>query len=98
LSISEKEYKEAELQKTFTSVQQHIAEVQENNVYNNNLNLEIKQEEVVFTNDIFIPPSNMVIDYYPNENQSLHYPPRVESSSRTLIFDTKDLFPKKAQT
>jgi hypothetical protein len=37
-NIDELEVKKAELQKTITSLQQHIAEVQENNVYNNNLN------------------------------------------------------------
>ena len=33
-----------------------------------------------------------------NENEILHYSPLVEPSSRTLIFDTKDLFSTKAQT
>ena len=50
------------------------------------------------TNDVFIPSPNMVFNYDPNENETLHYPPQVDSSSRTLIFDTKDLFPTKAQT
>jgi hypothetical protein len=83
------EAKEIELQKTTTELhQQHLAKLQENNTYRDNLNLEVKQEEVILTNDVFIP----------NENETLHYPPQVESSSRTIIFDTKDLFPTKAQT
>ena len=96
-SIGELDNKKAKLQKTTTELQQHL-EIQENNACCDNLNLQIKQEEVIFTNDVFIPPSNMVIDYHPNENETLHYPPQVDSSSRTIIFDTKDLFPKKAQT
>ena len=33
----------------------------------------------------------MIVDYHPNDNEAIHYPPQVEpSSSRTLIFDTKD--------
>jgi hypothetical protein len=80
------------LQRTISGLKQLQSELQENNAYNDNLNLEIKQEEVIFTNDVLIPPSNMVIDYHPNENEMLHYPPQVDSSSRTIIFDTKDLF------
>jgi hypothetical protein len=93
LSISEREYKEAELQqKIINGSNRRLAEIQGNNAYNDNLNLEIKHGEVIFTNDIFIPPSNMVIDYPPNENETLYYPSQAEPSSRTLIFDTKDLF------
>jgi hypothetical protein len=95
-SISELDNKKAGLQKTTTELQQHL-EIQENNACCDNLNLRIKQEEVIFTNDVFIPPSNMVIDP-PNENETLYYPSQVEPSSRTFIFDTKDLFPTKAQT
>jgi hypothetical protein len=97
-NINEMENKKAELQKTITSLQQHIAEVQENNVYDDNLNLEIKQEEVIFTNDVFIPPSNKASNYYPTENEMHHYHSQVETSPRPLIFDTKDLFSTNAQT
>ena len=86
------------MQKTTIELQQHLAELQENNTYHDNLNPEVKQENIILTNDIFIPPSNMVIDYHPNENETLLYPTQVEPSSRKLIFDTKDLFPTKAQT
>jgi predicted transcriptional regulator len=83
LSISELEANKSELQKT-TDEFQHSAEVHENNVYNDNLTLEIKQEEIVFSNDVFIPPSNMVIDYPPNENEMY---PQTEPTTRKLIFD-----------
>lgn len=88
LSISELEAKKAELQKT-TDELQHSAEVHENSLYNDNL--EIKHEQVIFTNDIFIPPSNMAINYHQNEDENEMHT-QVKPSSRTLIFDTKDLF------
>src|SRR5918996_655099 len=58
LSISELERKE-------TRLNESLSEFQDNNADNNCLAPEVKQEEVIFTNDIFIPPSNMVIDYPP---------------------------------
>jgi hypothetical protein len=43
--------------------------------YNDNLNLEIKQEEVIFSNDVFIPPPDMVINYsHQNKNGMPSYP------------------------
>jgi DNA repair exonuclease SbcCD ATPase subunit len=63
---------------------------------NDNANLEIKQGEVILMDDVFIPPLNMVIDHH--EYETLHYPPQVKPSPRTLIFDTKDSLPTKAQT
>jgi hypothetical protein len=59
---------------------------------------EVKQEDIISTNDVLIPPPNMAINYHQNQNEMLHYHPQVEPSSRTLIFDTKDLFSTKAQT
>lgn len=47
------------------------------------VNREVKQGEVILTNDVFIPSPNMVFDYHRSENKTLHYPPPVESSSRT---------------
>jgi hypothetical protein len=79
------------LQNTTIELQQHLAKLQINNVYNDNQNSEVKQEDIISTNDVFIPSPNMIIDYHPNENEALHYPPQV-SSSRAIIFDTKDLF------
>lgn len=43
--------------------------------------------------DVLTQQPNMTINYHQNENETLHYRPQVEpSTSRTLIFDTKDLF------
>ena len=42
LSINELEAKKTELQKATTELKQHLAELQENNAYN--LNLEVKQD------------------------------------------------------
>jgi predicted transcriptional regulator len=92
LSINGLEAKEDELQRAISVLKQQLSELQEFNVDNNTLDLEIKQEKAFFTNDVFIPPPNMVIDYPPNENEIPYYSPQVEPSSRTLIFDTKDLF------
>jgi len=91
LSISDLENKKAELEKT-TTQRQHSAEIQENNAYNSNLNLEIEQEDVIFTNDIFIPPSNIASDYYPTEHEMHNYHSQIEPPSGKLIFDTRDLF------
>ncbi|HZD35820.1 MAG TPA: hypothetical protein VE130_11510 [Nitrososphaeraceae archaeon] len=89
LFISDLEAKKAELEKTTTGLQ-HPAEVQENNAYYDNLNPEIKEEDS--TNDVFTPPSNMAIDYYPNEDEMHHYHSQVKPSSRTTIFDSRDIF------
>ena len=95
-NIDEMENKKSELQKITAELQQHL-ELHENNIYRDNLNPEVKQGNIISTKGVFIPPS-MVIDYHLNENETPYYPPQVEPSSRTLIFDTKDLFPIKAQT
>jgi chromosome segregation ATPase len=55
LSISEKEYKEEELQKTITELERHIGELQENNTYRDNLNSEVKQENIIPTSDVSMP-------------------------------------------
>lgn len=67
---------------------------------NDNANPEIKQEDVILMNDVITtPPSSMAVNYHPDEfSSSTNYPLQAESSSRTLIFDTKDFFPAKAQT
>ena len=60
---------------------------------NDNANPEIKQEDVILMNDVITtPPPSMAVNYHPDENEMLHYPLQAEPSSRTLIFDTKDLF------
>ena len=88
--IDAMENKRTELQKTTTELQQHLADLQENNAYRDYLNPEAKQENIISTNDVFIPSPNMIIDYQ-NENETPYYPSQVEPPPRTLIFDTKDL-------
>jgi hypothetical protein len=67
---------------------EYLTQLQENNACNDNFNLEIKQEEDIFTNDVFTPPSNIAINYHQNENKMNA---QAESSYRKLVFDTKDL-------
>ena len=81
-----------------SNIEENLTQLQGNSADQDNLDLEIKQEKAIHTNDVFIPSSIMMIDHHPNEYETLHYPPQVEPSSRTLIFDTKDLLPTKAQT
>src|ERR671911_294065 len=86
LSISELERKETRLNKS-------LSEFQDNNADNNCLAPEVKQEEVNFMNDVIISPPTMVLDHLQNDNCIFPRPSQVEpSSSRTIIFDTKDLF------
>jgi hypothetical protein len=98
LSINELGAKESELQRTISGLKRHQAEFQEDNVCSDYLNLEIKQEEDIFTTDVYIPPLNTVNDHHVNENETHCCPSRTEPSSRQIIFDTKDLFLTKAQT
>jgi predicted transcriptional regulator len=72
ISINELETKEAELQKKKTTyLNQHLSELQQNSAYNDNHYLEIKEEEVIFMNDVFISPSNVAINCHQNENEIL---------------------------
>ena len=96
LSTNELKAKENELQRIISGLKQQLSELREFNVDNNTVDLEIKQEKAIFTNDVFVPPPNMVINYHHNENETPYCPPQVDPSSRTLIFDTKDLFSTKA--
>jgi hypothetical protein len=57
----ELEAKRAELQRTLFIEPQ--LEYQENNVYKDNLDLEVKQEEVIPINDKLIPSPNIAINY-----------------------------------
>jgi hypothetical protein len=92
-SIIELEAKKTELQETTTDSNRHFTEFQETNA-----DLEMEQEIVMLMNDLSTPPPNIAISYHQNENEMPHYPSQVESISRTLICDTKDLLPTKAQT
>jgi transposase-like protein/uncharacterized protein YbcV (DUF1398 family) len=91
-NIDEMENKKAELQKTITGLKQQLSELKENNAYNNNLNLQIKQEEVIFTDDASVLSSNTITDYHSKEDKVLDYSSQIESSPRKVIFDTKDLY------
>jgi hypothetical protein len=57
------EARESELQEKLhvneLEAREQLSELQEFNVDNNTLDLEIKQEKAIFTNDVFIPPLNM---------------------------------------
>ena len=86
-SINELEAKKTELQETTADSNQHVTEFQETNA-----DLEMEQEIVMLMNDLSTPPPNIAISYHQNENEMPHYPSQVESTSRTLICDTKDLF------
>ena len=84
LSISELERKE-------TRLNESLSEFQENDDFHP----EVKEEEVTSMIDELTQQPNMAINYHQNKNEINAL---VESSSRTLFFDTKDLFSKKAQT
>ena len=86
LSITELEAKEAELQKT--RFNESASEFQDNEADNTSLNLDPEQEDIFLMNDR-LPPA---ISYHQNEDETPHYPSQIESTSRTLICDTKDLF------
>ena len=84
LSISELERKE-------TRLNESLSEFQENDDFHP----EVKEDEVTSMIDELTQQPNMAINYHQNKNEINAL---VESSSRTLFFDTKDLFSKKAQT
>jgi hypothetical protein len=90
--VNDLEIKKAELQKTTTELQHYLAELQENDAYNDNLNPEVKQQNIISTDDILMPQQENAIFYHLNENGIFPHHSRVKPSSRTLLFDTKDLF------
>lgn len=67
-SVNELEAKESELQKTISRLEQHLS-VLKSNVNTTNLNPEVKQADIISTNDDLIPSLN----YHPNENEILHF-------------------------
>jgi predicted transcriptional regulator len=93
MNVDKLEAKESELKETISRLDQHLS-VLKGNVNPTNLNPEVKQEDIISMNDASIPSLN----YSPNENEILHYSSLVEPSSRSLIFDTKDLFSTNDQT
>ena len=92
LSAGELESREDELQKTISGLEERLSELQEYNSYRDFLNPEVKQQNIISTDDILMPQPENAINHS-NENGIFPRPSRVEpSSSRTVIFDTKDLF------
>ena len=86
-TIGELEAKKIELQKTVSQ-----SEFQDNDTDNTNVILKARFEEIISTSDVSIQRSNITTDYYQNDNDAFHFHPKVKSSFRPLIFDTKDLF------
>jgi hypothetical protein len=83
------EAKKAELQKP--KLNEPLPECHENNG-NKDVSLEVQQEDdVIAINDVLIPQPNMSINYHQNESETLPSS-QAKQSSRTLIFDTKNLF------
>jgi predicted transcriptional regulator len=88
-TINELEAKKAELQRP--KLNEPLLEFHELNG-NKDINFEVRQEEVPSINEVTIPQLNVSINHNQNENETSHYHSQVELSSRTLVFDTKDLF------
>jgi hypothetical protein len=87
-TISELQAKEAELQMTRHS--ESLSESQDNRA---DLNPEVQLEDIISTNNVLLSHPNITTNNHQNENnETPHSPPKVEPSSRTLIFDAKDLF------
>ena len=69
-----------------------LPECHENNG-TKDVSLEVRQEDdVISINDVVIPQLNVSINYNQNESETLPSSSQAKQSSRTLIFDTKDLF------
>jgi hypothetical protein len=73
------------------NIEKILTKLEDGSIDNDNdiLDPEIKQEEFIFTDG---DSPNKVMDLHQNENETLHYSPQIEQSSKRSIFDTKDLF------
>jgi chromosome segregation ATPase len=80
LSTNVLEAKENELQRTITGLEQHIAKLQEYNAYRDYLNPEVKQENIISTDDIPMPQPENAINHS-NENGIFPHSSRPEPSS-----------------
>ena len=87
LIVDELEAKRIELQKTPTESNQHQAEYQETNA-----DQEMEQEIAILMNKLSTPSPNIANSNHQNEDEINLHPSQVETSSRTLIFDTKNMF------
>ena len=90
-TIDELEAKKAELQKPKFKLNEPLLEFHDNNG-NKDVSLEVQQEDIISINDISILQPNISINYHQNESETLPSSSQAKQSSRTLIFDTKDLF------
>jgi hypothetical protein len=82
-TINELEFKKTELQKSISQSEFH-----DNDTDNTNVILKARLEEIISTSDVSIQRSNIHND----NNEMPHSSHIVESSSRKLIYDTRDLF------
>jgi hypothetical protein len=91
-AISELEAKQTELQKTLDGLKQQVSEFQNINSNNTALNSEVKLNGISTNDSTVQPPPNTATNCHQIEHELHHSHPKVEPSSRKLIFDTKDWF------
>ena len=90
-NVDELEAKKTDLQKT--RHYESPSESQDNIADSTYLNLKAKLEEIIANSNVSLSHPNTATNYDQNENyEILNSSLKVEPSSRTLIFDTKDLF------
>jgi hypothetical protein len=80
------------LQGTLDGLKQQISALQDDNAVNTSLNSEVKLNGISTNDSMAQSPPNTAINYHQIEHEMHHFHPKVESSSRKLIFDTKDWF------
>jgi hypothetical protein len=68
------------------------SELQGDNTDNTNVILKARLKEIISTSDVSIQRSNIANNHQNENNELYHFHPKVEPSSRKLIFDTKDFF------
>jgi Bacterial regulatory proteins, luxR family len=91
-TISELESKQAELQKTLDGLKQEVSEFQDNNAGDTSPNSEVELNGISTSDSVVQPPPNPATNYHQIEQEIDYFHPKVEPSSRKLIFDTKDFF------
>jgi hypothetical protein len=57
-----------------------------------NVILKARLKEIISTSDVSVQRSNIANNHQNENNELHHFHPKVEPSSRKLIFDTKDFF------
>jgi hypothetical protein len=91
-TISELEAGAAELQNARLNGSLSQLAFQDNDTDNTNMILKAKFEEIISTSDVSIEQSNIASNHQSENNEIPNFSTKVESSSRKLIFDTRDLF------